>query len=84
MNNRLRFEIRTTQFNFETGYLSRDRMKSVWRGNNDHYKEKINIENSDVPILSPQKSKRYRATNKYIEFTPTDVNLDIAQSTGDI
>lgn len=83
---RLRFEIRTTKFDYKTGYLNREYTRSVWRGNN-HYmekdeKEKINIENSDVPTLSPQKSRRYRGDNQYIEFTPTDVHLDMAQTTG--
>lgn len=88
VNNRLRFEIRTTQFNYQTGYLSRDPTRTVWRGDN-HYtgneqKDKIDIDNTDVPTLSPEKSKRYRGTNNYIEFTPTDITFDMAQTTGKI
>lgn len=83
VNGRLRFEIRTTQFDYELGTLSPEYTRTVWRGNN-HYteKEKINIENADVPTLSPEKSRRYRGDNKYIEFTPTDIHLDMAQTTG--
>lgn len=72
----------TTPFDRETGYLDRDQVKSVWRANNYHDKEKIFIEEADVPTLSPVQSKRVRTTNKYIEFTPTDIYKDIAQTTG--
>lgn len=82
VNNRIRFEIRTTPFNYETGFLSRERIKSVWRGNNDHSKEQIHIDGADVPTRSPEKSKRHKEINKFIEFTPSDVYKDIAQSTG--
>lgn len=74
--------IGTTPFDRETGYLTRDHVKSVWRANNFHDKEKLPIEESDVPIRSPIQSKRVRTTNKYIEFTPTDMYKDIAQTTG--
>lgn len=79
---RLRFEIRTTEFNYETGYLLRETSKSVWRGNNHPYKEPIPINEADVPTLSPHKSKRHREDNKYVEFTPTDIYKDMAQTTG--
>lgn len=57
-------------------------MKSVWRANNNHDKEKLPIEEVDVPTRSPVQSKRVRTDNKYIEFTPTDIYKDIAQTTG--
>lgn len=83
VNGRLRFEIRATQFDYETGKLNLEYSRSRWQGN-EHYtaKEKINIENADVPTLSPEKSRRYRGDNKYIEFTPTDIHMDAAQTTG--
>lgn len=74
----------TTTFNRETGHVSQGDNKSVWRGNNNHDKEQILIENADVPTRSPEKSKRHRTENKYIEFTPTDKYKDIAQSTGNL
>lgn len=74
----------TTRFNRETGYLIRDNMATSWRGNNYHNKEKIPIEEADVPTRSPEKSKRHRTNNKYIEFTPTDIYKDIAQTTGEL
>lgn len=73
----------TTPFDRATGFLSRDYVKSVWRANNYHDKEKLPIEEADVPIRSPVPSKRVRTTNKYIEFTPTDIYKDIAQTTGE-
>ncbi|XP_055324712.1 uncharacterized protein LOC129579091 isoform X2 [Sitodiplosis mosellana] len=81
VNNRIRFEVRVTAYNKETGYLSRDNMKTAWRSNNNHDKEQIPNEDLDVPTLSPEKSKRYRSQDKYIEFTPTGVHQDIAQTT---
>lgn len=62
--------------------MSRDNSKTVWRANNNHDKEKIPNEDLDVPIRSPEKSKRYRIPNRYIEFNPTGVQQDIAQTTG--
>lgn len=73
----------TTPFDRETGYLDRDQIKSVWRANNYHDKEMLPIEEADVPTLSPMQSKRVRTMNKYIEFTPTDIYKDIAQTTGE-
>ncbi|XP_031621010.1 uncharacterized protein LOC116339329 [Contarinia nasturtii] len=80
-NNRIRFEIRTTPYNRENGLLSRESKRTVWRGNNYHDKEKIPNDDLDVPTRSPKKSKRDRSQNKYIEFTPTDIYKDIAQTT---
>lgn len=57
-------------------------MKTTWRSNNNHDKEQIPNEDLDVPTRSPEKSKRIRTENKYIEFNPTGVHQDIAQSTG--
>lgn len=74
----------TTPYNKKTGELIRDSRRTVWRSNNYENKEKIPIENADVPIRSPEKSKRHRTINKYIEFTPTDIYKDIAQTTGEI
>lgn len=82
VNKRLRFEIRTTEFNYETGYVMKEKNRSFWRANNHHFKERIPINEADVPTLSPHKSKRHRDNNKYVEFTPTDIYKDMAQSTG--
>lgn len=54
----------------------------MWRANNYHDKENLPIEEVDVPTRSPEQSKRVRTENKYIEFTPTDIYKDIAQTTG--
>lgn len=82
VNKRLRFEIRTTEFNYETGYVMKDANKSKWRGVNEHNKEPIPIIEADIPTRSPHKTKRHRNDNKYVEFTPTDIHKDMAQSTG--
>lgn len=76
------FNLGTTPFNPETGYLIRDNSRTAWHGNNYHNKEEIPIVEADVPTRSPEKSKRHRTINKYIEFTPTDIYKDIAQTTG--
>lgn len=74
----------TTLYNKETGYLSRENKDSGWKSNNHSVKERIPNDNLDVPTRSPEKSKRVRSDNKYIEFTPTDVVKDIAQTTGEL
>lgn len=78
------FFIGTTPYDRETGHLARDIVRSIWRNNKNPNKEKLPIENADVPTRSPEKSKRHRTINKYIEFTPTDIYKDIAQTTGEL
>lgn len=82
VNNRLRFEIRSTPYNYETGYLSQDISVSRWNANNDHHKPQIYIENADVPTRSGRKSVRDRRSGVFIEFTPTGIYMDAAQTTG--
>lgn len=80
---RLRFELRSTMYNFETGELYKDRIRSTWRGNNNRYKQRISVEHSDVPTRSPLSSVRLKGTGYYVEFTPTDIHKDAAQTTGE-
>lgn len=82
VNNRLRFEVRSTPFNYETGYLTQDVSVSRWNGNNDHYKTQIKLQNVDVPTRAGLKSVRDRRSGVFVEFTPTDIYMDAAQTTG--
>lgn len=81
---RLLFEIRTTPYNHQTGKLLRELNgeKTTWRCNNNPEKTKINIGQADVPTRATRKSERDRRTNRFIEFTPTSIYKDAAQSTG--
>lgn len=81
VNNHIRFEIRATEFNFETGILNKAKLKSVWIGNNDRGKKRIFEPRADVPTRAPKLSRRDRTTNAYIEFGFTDIEKDIAQTT---
>lgn len=77
------FQLGTTPFDKENGRLEPHIAKSVWRANNFHDKQMLPIVEADVPIRSPLPSKRIRTENMYIEFTPTDMHKDIAQTTGE-
>lgn len=78
----LRFEIRATPFNYETGQLEKNKARSVWIGNNEQSKKRIFEPNTDVPTRSPKLSMRYRNPDYYIEFGYTSIEKDIAQTTG--
>lgn len=80
-NNRLRLEIRGTDFNYQGGDLSADPSHSRWYSG-EEYKTKLPLENVDVSTRSPQQSIRYNTKNRYVEFVPTDIYKDIAQTTG--
>lgn len=82
VDGRLRFEIRSTPFNHDTGSLSQDLSVSRWNGNNDHFKAQIKLQNVDVPTRAARKSVRDRRSGVYVEFTPTDIYMDAAQTTG--
>lgn len=82
VDNRLRFEIRSTPFNYETGYLAQDLSVSRWNANNDHFKTQIKLEQVDVPTRAPNKSVRDRRSGVFVEFTPTDIYMDAAQTNG--
>lgn len=82
VDNRLRFEVRSTPFNYDTGYLIQDSSASRWNGNNDHYKTQIKLQNVDVPTRAGRKSVRDRRSGVFVEFTPTDIYMDAAQTTG--
>lgn len=83
VDHHIRFEIRTTPFDFTTGELDKSQSSSTWRGNNYHNKRNILITEADVPTRSSRQSHRDRRDDKYIDFTPTDIKKDIAQSTGE-
>lgn len=82
VDDRLRFEIRSTPFNYDTGFLAQDLSVSRWNGNNDHYKTQIKLERVDVPTRANRKSVRDRRSGVFVEFTPTDIYMDAAQTTG--
>lgn len=78
----LRFEVRSTPYEHETGLLSQERYRTTWRGNNNWDKRKIPVEDLDVPTRAPTSSIRWKGSDFYVEFTPTDIYKDVAQTTG--
>lgn len=78
----LRLEIRGTVFNSKSGTLSRDPNDSKWYKAPRYVHSKLPIENVDVPTKSPESSVRHRNQNIFVEFTPTDIYKDMAQTTG--
>lgn len=81
VNDHIRFEIRATAFNFETGILEKAKLKSVWIGNNERGKKRLFEPRADLPTRAPNTSMRDRTTNAYIEFGFTDIEKDMAQTT---
>lgn len=81
VNAHIRFEIRATQFNFETGLLDQGKSKTAWIGNNNRNKKRIFEPRADVPTRTPKISMRDRTTDTYVEFGFTDIEKDMAQTT---
>lgn len=79
----IRFEIRATQFNYDTGHLDIRPHSSSWYGNNVRERARVLEPRADVPTRSPRKSMRDRRRNTYVQFGMTDMVKDIAQTTGD-
>lgn len=78
----IRLEVRATTFDHETGLL-RNVEHSQWIGNDSrHKKYKIPLHNVDIPIKSFEKSVPIeKSGDLFIEFGPSDVEKDAAQST---
>lgn len=80
VNGRLSVAIRATKFDFNTGEL-RDITRSEWITNLSENRTPITLENPDLPNKSHTKSIPTFEINKYIDFQPTDMDKDAAQTT---
>lgn len=81
VNSHLRLEVRVTNFNYQTGKLI-DIQRSEWTYNNSTItKMPLEVQYPDRSTRSTQKSIPIRGKNHYINFQPTDIRKDAAQST---
>lgn len=82
----LNLEIRVTELNFAAGKLIDPETTSVWMSNDntDSSADKrtpVRLIKPDVSILTISKSVQDSKTNQYVEFTHTDIDRDVAQTT---
>ncbi|XP_034484623.1 uncharacterized protein LOC117789658 [Drosophila innubila] len=69
------------KFDFETGKLLQPKANSVWQSNDDENREKLNLDNLDVPTRSFVKSLPRSKHNQYLDFVNSGIGQDVAQST---
>lgn len=81
VNSHLRLEVRVTNFDYQTGKLI-DIQRSEWiYNNNSMEKKQLELQHPDRSTRSKEKSIPIRGKNHYINFQPTDIYKDVAQST---
>lgn len=80
LNGRLSLAIRATKFDYATGQL-RNIHQSEWITNASEDRTPVILDHPDVPNKSPSKSMPTFENNKFIEFQPTDIDKDAAQTT---
>lgn len=78
-HNHIRLEIRATRFDYAKGQLI-EPGKSYWIGNTARLRE-LRIPRPDVPTKSRQRSIPIVDNNNFIQFQPTDIDKDAAQTT---
>lgn len=76
----LGLEIRATRFDFNSGNLQ-DVARSEWISNSAPVRIPILLESPDKSDRSPSKSIPDITPNRYVDFQPTDIGKDAAQST---
>ncbi|KAH8381533.1 hypothetical protein KR093_007469 [Drosophila rubida] len=76
----LNLRVHYNNFNFETGELV-DTDKGVWFNQEKYGREKIDLENLDVPTRSEDNWKVLSKFGQYVEFTNTGMRQDAAQTT---
>ncbi|XP_025191079.1 uncharacterized protein LOC112591459 isoform X2 [Melanaphis sacchari] len=82
----LNIEVRVTLFDFMTGKLIEPELKSYWIGNENtelsaNPRTHIDINNSDLPTKSISPSEPDMSSNKYLMFTHSSIDRDVAQTT---
>lgn len=81
----MNLEMRQTEFDFASGKLDLD-TPSVWKSNDNtdssaERRTPVKLIKPDVPTLSRARSVRTSKTNQYVEFTHTDMDKDVGQTT---
>lgn len=80
VDSHIRLEIRVTDFDYQTGRL-KDIRHSKWIGNNFRPKRQLVPVRPDRPTKSQVKSMPFVGDNVYVNFQPSDIEKDAAQST---
>lgn len=75
----IQVEIRATRYDFERGMLI-DVADSFWMGNANLLNE-LKLDHPDVPIKSTKKSQMFAENNEFVQFQPSDIEKDGAQTT---
>lgn len=77
---RLTLELRGTEFDFYNGRL-KNLDKSTWFNNlGPNERTKVVIDEPDAPTQTKNIQQRYDYVDKYVEFGPSDIRKDLAQS----
>jgi len=82
----LNIEARVTPFDFLTGKLIDPISKSYWIGNDNTelsstQRTEIDLGNSDLPTKSAIASEPDMSSNKFVKFTHSSIERDVAQTT---
>ncbi|XP_022176915.1 uncharacterized protein LOC111038214 isoform X1 [Myzus persicae] len=82
----LNIEVRITPFDFMTGELIEPELKSYWIGNENtelsiNPRTEIDINNSDLQTKSSTASEPDMSSNKFLKFTHSSIDRDVAQTT---
>lgn len=79
---KLMLEVRGTQFNYKLGALE-NLDQSEWFSNLavDYKKTKLSIQEPDAPTRTTNIQDPFDSENKFIEFEPSDIKKDLAQTT---
>lgn len=78
-HNHIRLEVRATRFDYERGEL-KDLTRNDWVGYSSNLRE-LKMYRPDVPTKSKQKSRPVSEDNHFIQFAPSDLDKDGAQTT---
>lgn len=82
----LNLEIRVTEADFTTGRLIDPEETSFWKSNDNtesssNKRTPVKLTRPDIPTFSPSSSEVDSVTNQFIEFTHTDLDRDVGQTT---
>lgn len=80
VDSHIRLEVRFTDFDYQTGRL-KDSRYSKWIGNTFQPKRQLAPIRPDIPTKAKVKSMPFHGDNVYINFQPSDIRKDAAQST---
>lgn len=80
VDSHIRLEMRVTDFDYQTGQL-KDLRHSKWIGNSFRPKRQLVPFRPDLPTKTKVKSMPFLGENVFVNFQPSDIEKDAAQST---